>query len=42
MPLFMHKYIKRIIDIDGDVECGFQVVPGLLDKKEEDRQLVHL
>ncbi|XP_058783322.1 uncharacterized protein LOC131657999 [Vicia villosa] len=42
MPVFMHKYIDRIVNVVGDGNCGFQTVLALLGKGEDDHKLVRL
>ncbi|XP_050917826.1 uncharacterized protein LOC127135052 [Lathyrus oleraceus] len=32
MPIFMHKYIEWIVNIEGDDNCGYRVVSALLGK----------
>lgn len=38
MPLFMQNYIKRIVNVEGDDNCGFWAVSSLLYKGEYDYQ----
>ncbi|XP_058776462.1 uncharacterized protein LOC131650773 [Vicia villosa] len=40
MPIFMHKYINRIVNVAGDGNCGFWAVSALLGKGEDDHKLV--
>ncbi|XP_058783816.1 uncharacterized protein LOC131658552 [Vicia villosa] len=40
MPIFMHKYIDRIVNVVGDGNCGFRAVSALLGKGEDDDKLV--
>lgn len=37
----MHKYIERIINVEGEGNCGFQAISHLLFKGEDDYQFVH-
>ncbi|XP_058776927.1 uncharacterized protein LOC131651272 [Vicia villosa] len=40
MPVFMHKYIDRIVNVAGGGNCGFRAVSALLGKGEDDHKLV--
>lgn len=40
MLVFMHKYIKQILDVKGDSNCGYHAVSTLLGKGEENHTLV--
>ncbi|XP_058784652.1 uncharacterized protein LOC131659484 [Vicia villosa] len=40
MPVFMHKYIDRIVNVVGDGNCGFRAVSALLCKGEDAHELV--
>ena len=40
MPVFMHKFIKRIINIEGDGNYGYRAVSALLGKEEDSHILV--
>ncbi|XP_058727222.1 uncharacterized protein LOC131598658 [Vicia villosa] len=40
MPVFIHKYINRIVNVVGDGNCGFRAVSALLDKGENAHELV--
>ncbi|XP_058784001.1 uncharacterized protein LOC131658755 [Vicia villosa] len=35
MLVFMHKYIKRIVNIEGDGSCGYRAVTTLLGDGED-------
>ncbi|XP_050896430.1 uncharacterized protein LOC127103201 [Lathyrus oleraceus] len=35
IPVFMHKYIERIVNVVGDGNCGYRVVSTLLSKGED-------
>ncbi|XP_058742955.1 uncharacterized protein LOC131615809 [Vicia villosa] len=39
-PIFLHKYIDDIIDVDDDGNCGFRAIGALLEMGEESWPLV--
>ncbi|XP_058726526.1 uncharacterized protein LOC131597883 [Vicia villosa] len=41
MPVFMHTYIERIVDVAGDDNCGYRTVSALLGNGEDSHTLVH-
>jgi hypothetical protein len=38
----MHDYFTEVIDVADDEHCGFRVVSCLLDKSDEDHQIICL
>ncbi|XP_058776199.1 uncharacterized protein LOC131650509 [Vicia villosa] len=40
IPVFMHPYIKRIVDVAGDSNCGYRAVSALLGNREGSHTLV--
>ncbi|XP_058769861.1 uncharacterized protein LOC131643332 [Vicia villosa] len=40
MSVFMHKYIKQIINVLGDGNCGYQAVSALLGNGEDSHTLI--
>ncbi|XP_050875548.1 OVARIAN TUMOR DOMAIN-containing deubiquitinating enzyme 10-like [Lathyrus oleraceus] len=35
MPVFMHKYIERVVNVVGEGNCSYRAVSALLDKGED-------
>jgi hypothetical protein len=42
LPHFMHDYFMEVIDVADDEHCAFRVVSCLLDKYDEDHQIICL
>ncbi|XP_058741624.1 uncharacterized protein LOC131614010 [Vicia villosa] len=40
MSVFMHKYIERIVNVEGNGNCGYRAVSTLLGKGEDSHALV--
>ncbi|XP_058751582.1 uncharacterized protein LOC131624671 [Vicia villosa] len=40
IPIFMHKYIKWIVNVEGDGNCGYRAVSSLLGNGEDSHTLV--
>lgn len=38
--VFIHKYIKKIVNVEGDGKCDYRSVLTLLDKREDNHTLV--
>ncbi|XP_058783672.1 uncharacterized protein LOC131658392 [Vicia villosa] len=40
MPVFMHKYIEWVVNVEGDGNCGYRAVSTFLGNEEDSHTLV--
>jgi len=41
IPIWIHDFIEKVVDVAGDGHCGFRAIAGLCNLSLEDHQMIH-